>query len=137
MRERDKGSVLWRHSCLKHGGVAPLFTMNITWIFYNDAMLRQITESVRIGQVKENKLINTKAKWNYFPIPRTIINYCQFHNMHFKENQKAVFLCREENASLLEHACQTNYAIGWNNSKIITTSWLYRQCICLEAWDIK
>jgi len=104
---------------LKHGGVAPLFTMNITWIFYNDAMLRQITESVRIGQVKENKLINTKAKWNYFPIPRTIINYCQFHNMHFKENQKAVFLWREENASLLEHACQTNYAIGWNNSKLL------------------
>ena len=59
---------------MKHGGVAPLFTMNITWIFYNDAMLRQITESVRIGLVKENKLINTKAKWNYFLIPRTIIN---------------------------------------------------------------
>ena len=63
-----------RHSCEKHGVVAPLFTMNVTGIFHDDVTLRQITESIRISQVKEDKLVNIKAEWNYyFPIPRTII----------------------------------------------------------------
>ena len=36
--------LLWRHFCEKHVGVAPLFTMNFTEVFHNDAMLRRISK---------------------------------------------------------------------------------------------
>ena len=39
-----------------------------------------------------------------------------------KEHQKAVFLCKKENSALSEHTCLTNHTIGWDNSKIITTT---------------
>ena len=57
--------MLLRHSSEKHE-VAPLFTMNVTGVFHNDAMIRQLTEFVRISQVKEDELqlINIKAEWN-------------------------------------------------------------------------
>ena len=55
---------------------------------------------------------------------------------HLKEHQKAVFFCKKENSALLEHTCLTNYTIGWDKSKIITTNWRYHQRLCLEAWHI-
>ena len=73
LEKRDKSSVLWRHSCDNHGGDVPGFTMNVTGTFHDDAMLRQITESVRINRVGEGQLINTKGKWSYFRIPRTVV----------------------------------------------------------------
>ena len=36
----------------------------------------------------------------------------------------------------MEHTCPTNYTIGWDKSKIITTNWHYHQYLCLEAWHI-
>ena len=36
--------------------------MNVTGTFQNDAMLRQITESVMISQTGEGQLINTKEE---------------------------------------------------------------------------
>ena len=45
-----------------------MFTMNVKVFFHNDAMLRQITESVRISHVKEEEPINTRAESNYLPI---------------------------------------------------------------------
>ena len=53
-----------------------------------------------------------------------------------KEHQKAVALSRKDNSALLEHTCQTNHTIAWNNSKIITTNQRYHQRRCLEAWHI-
>ena len=73
LEQREEGSVMWRHSCDKHGGDVPDFTMNVTGRFRNDAMLRQITESVRIHQVNEGQLINTKGEWSYFRIPRAVV----------------------------------------------------------------
>ena len=46
-------------------------------------------------------------------------------------------LCKKENSALSEHNCLTNYTIGWDNSKIITTNRSYHQRLCLEAWHIK
>ena len=66
LKKRVESSVLWRHSCDNHGGDVPGFTMNVTGTFHNDAMLRQITESVRINQVGEGQLISTKGEWSYF-----------------------------------------------------------------------
>ena len=65
--------MLWRHSCDNHGGHVPGFTMNVTGTFHNNAMLRQIMESVRISQVEEGHLINTKGEWSYFRIPRAVV----------------------------------------------------------------
>ena len=65
--------MLWRHSCDNHGSDVPGFTMNVTGTFHNDAMLRQITESVQINQVGEGQLINTKGEWSYFWIPQTVV----------------------------------------------------------------
>jgi hypothetical protein len=60
LNRREEQSVMWRHAYLKHGGDIPSFLMNVTGIFRDDAMLRQITEAVLIGKVKHNELINTK-----------------------------------------------------------------------------
>ncbi len=46
--------------------------MNVTRTFQNDAMLRQITESVMINQTEEGQQINTKEEWMYFRIPRAV-----------------------------------------------------------------
>ena len=51
-----------------------------------------------------------------------------------KDSQKAVLLCKKENHALPEHACQTNYTIGRDNSDIITTNSRYHQHLCLKAW---
>ena len=55
---------------------------------------------------------------------------------HLKEHQKAVFFCKKETLALSEHTCPTNYTIGWDKSKIITTNQHCHQCLCLEAWHI-
>ena len=47
--------------------------MNVTEVFRDDAMLRQITESVLINKVEEGKLINSKREWNYVRIPRAVV----------------------------------------------------------------
>ena len=49
------------------------FEMNVTGSYSNDAMLRQISEGVRIDQVPEGLLINCKNKWNYFRVPRAVV----------------------------------------------------------------
>ena len=43
--------------------------MNVTGVFRDDAMLRQITESVLINKVEEGKLINSNSEWNLRPHP--------------------------------------------------------------------
>ena len=73
LEQWEESSVMWRHSCDKHGGDVLGFTMNVTGMFQNDAMLRQITESVRINQVNEGQLINTNGEWSYFWIPRAVV----------------------------------------------------------------
>ena len=60
LEQREETSVMWRHSC-------------DTGMFHNDAMLRQITESVRINKVEEGQLINTKGEWSYFRTPRAVV----------------------------------------------------------------
>ena len=49
------------------------FEINVTCSYSNDAMLRQISEGVRIGQVLEGSLMNSKNEWNYFRVPRAIV----------------------------------------------------------------
>ena len=43
------------------------FQMNVTSLYSNDAMLRQITEGARIDKVPEDSLINSKNEMELFP----------------------------------------------------------------------
>ena len=47
--------------------------MNLTGSYSNDAMLRQISEGVRIDQVPEGPLMNSKNEWNYIRVPRAVV----------------------------------------------------------------
>ena len=49
--------------------------MNVTGFYSNDAMLRQISEGVKIYNVDEGSLINSKNEWNYFQIPRAVLTH--------------------------------------------------------------
>ena len=64
---------MWKHCCDRHGRNEVSFVMNVTGIFRDDAMLRQITESVLINKVEEGKLIDFKSEWNYVSILRAVM----------------------------------------------------------------
>ena len=49
--------------------------MNVTGVYPNDAMLRQISEGIKINNVDEDSLMNSKNEWNYFQIARAVITY--------------------------------------------------------------
>ncbi len=62
-----------KHAQEKHGGKMPTYVMNVTGIFGDDAMLRQITESVLIKNTPGEKLMNTEKEWDYVSYPRAQI----------------------------------------------------------------
>ena len=68
---------MWRHCCDRHARNEVNFVMNVTAVFRDDAMLRQITESVLINKVEEVKLINSKSEWHYVRIPRAVVTLQQ------------------------------------------------------------
>ena len=64
---------MWRHCREKHGGDIVDFRMDVTGHYRNDAMLRQISEAVRIHRSDDNEMINNKTEWNYVSFPRVIV----------------------------------------------------------------
>ena len=62
LARREQSSVMWRHCCDRHERNEVSFVMGVTGFFRDDAMLRQITESVLINKVEEGKLINSKSE---------------------------------------------------------------------------
>ena len=64
---------LWRHCKEKHNSEMQKFEMNVTGSYSNNAMLRQILEGVRVDQVPEGLLMNSKNEWNYFRIPCVVV----------------------------------------------------------------
>jgi hypothetical protein len=54
--------VLWRHCEEKHDNEIQEFRMNVTGMYNNDSMARQIAEIVRISIVPEVKLMNTTER---------------------------------------------------------------------------
>ena len=51
LERRVESSVMWRHSCDRHERNVPNFIMNVTGTFRDNAMLRQVTESVMISKI--------------------------------------------------------------------------------------
>ena len=67
-------SPLWRHCRDIHNGEMQDFRMNVTGVFRDDAMLRQITEAVQIDNVNPLELMKTRAEWNMTRVPRATIS---------------------------------------------------------------
>ena len=65
---------MWKHCVEKHEVERQEFKMSVTRVYGNDAMLRQIAESVRINRVPKGSLINTKKEWNYVKLPRVVLD---------------------------------------------------------------
>ena len=63
-------SVLRRHANDCHNGVIPDYEMNVTRVYHGDAMLRQITESIKI---RREGSINNKTEWNSITLPHAAI----------------------------------------------------------------
>ena len=58
----------------EHAGELQTFQMSITGTYRNDAMLRQITESVQIENTPADTLMNDRAEWNMTRVPRVTIS---------------------------------------------------------------
>ena len=63
LKHKEDESVMWRHTGEEHGSDVPDFTMNVTGVFGDDAMLRQITKAVLISKTQSSKLINNKNRY--------------------------------------------------------------------------
>ena len=63
-----------RHCRERHSGEIQDFQMDITGIYKNDAMLRQISEAVRINNTPQEQLINNRTEWNYVQFPRVLVD---------------------------------------------------------------
>ena len=74
LEKQDERSALWKHCVEKHEKERQEFKMSVTGVYGNDAMLRQIAESVRINRVAMGSLINTKKEWNYVKLPREVLD---------------------------------------------------------------
>ncbi|CAH3171046.1 unnamed protein product, partial [Porites evermanni] len=87
LAKKEERSALWKHCKEKHNSEMQKFEMNCyvyvvlnyTLVgcpcgsYSNDAMLRQISENVRIDQVPEGSLMNSKNEWNYFRVLRAVV----------------------------------------------------------------
>ena len=60
-----------RVSC--RDGNIPVFQINVTGIYRDDTMLRQISEAVRIRNTNPENLLNNKSEGNIQNIPQVII----------------------------------------------------------------
>ena len=67
LEKREKSSVLWRHVQEEHDSQTPAFKMSVTGVYGNDAMLRQISEAVKIRN--NNNLINARGQWHEALLP--------------------------------------------------------------------
>ena len=73
VRKRPK-SVMWKHCQNVHQGRTEVkFRMDIVGVYKRDAMLRQITEAVRIQSTSGMKSKNGKSEFSYFQLPRMVI----------------------------------------------------------------
>ena len=48
--------------------------MSVTGVYRRDAMLRQVSEAVALGNAKVGTIINTKKEWNYVQLPKVVVD---------------------------------------------------------------
>ena len=71
---KRENSVLWKHCRKKHNSEVEgrRFRMDVLGTYKEDAMLRQIAETVRIQQAPSGTLMNDKSEWNYVRLPNLV-----------------------------------------------------------------
>ena len=84
LSNQEERSALWKHCKEKHNNEVQRFQMNVTYLYPNDAMLRQISEGMRIEKVPGDSLINSKNEQNFLQIPRAVIPHG--HALPSKQN---------------------------------------------------
>ncbi len=76
LRRKSGDSCLWNHCVSKHESEERGFQYAVAKTFRNDAMLRQISESVAINRIPPYRTLNDKSEWNQQRVPRAaIIDY--------------------------------------------------------------
>ena len=73
-KNRNKASILWEHCRDVHSGNMVGFKMSVIKIYKNDAMKRQIMESVIIEGSNQGELLNNKTECNYIYFPRIALS---------------------------------------------------------------
>ena len=73
LEEEDAESPLWRHCVEKHDRQRQDFKFDVLSTFRNDAMLRQISESVAVNRTKIVDTMNGKTEWNQPRVPRAVV----------------------------------------------------------------
>ena len=63
LEEKNKDTDFWRHCQYKHGGQIKKLKMNIIETFKGDALLRQVSEAVRIERTDQERLINRRKEY--------------------------------------------------------------------------
>ena len=63
LQEKNKDSDFWRHCQCKHGGQIKKLKMDIIETFKGDALLRQVSEAVRIERSDQERLINRRKEY--------------------------------------------------------------------------
>ena len=59
---------------MDHDSEIQNFIMSVTGMYSRDAMLRQVSEAVVLGNAKIGTIINTKNEWNYVQPPIVVID---------------------------------------------------------------
>ena len=54
--------------------------MSVIGIHTGDAMLRQVSEAVALGNTKVRTIINTKKEWNYVQLTKVVIDNGEYSN---------------------------------------------------------
>ena len=73
VRKRPKLLMLKHCQNVHQGRTEVKFRMDIVGVYKRDAMLRQITEAVRIQFTPGAKSMNDKTEFSYFHLPRMVI----------------------------------------------------------------
>ena len=71
--KHTKKSVLWEHSINHHMNNAFNITITILSQNFGDPTQRLITESVRIDELHDEDLLNSKKEWSYVRLPNVLI----------------------------------------------------------------
>lgn len=69
----EEDSALWRHCEEKHSVEEQAFRFDVIQTYKQDAMLRQISESVLVNRTNENEIMNGKTEWDQPRVPRITI----------------------------------------------------------------
>ena len=55
---------------MDHDSKIQNFNMSVTGMYRRDAILRQVSEAVALGNTKVRAIVNTKIEWNYVQLQK-------------------------------------------------------------------